>query len=136
MYALEGGNVGLQLAGEATDFAFLMMNDRGLGNLLASKVKLGADASAAIGPVRRPSAADKDTYMRAEILSHSRARGVFAGIALEGSTLRPDNRANRNVYGHPISAAQIIKESEVPPPAVAMDLIAQLQKASPRLEPS
>src|SRR6266571_5977628 len=96
MYALEGGSIGLQIGGEATDFVLLVMNDRGADSLLRSKVKLGADASVAAGPVGRTAAADTDAYMRSEILSYSRARGVFAGISLEGSTLRPDNDANRN----------------------------------------
>ncbi len=136
MYALEGGSVGFQIGGEATDFVFLVMNDRGVDSLLRSKVKLGADASITAGPVGRTAAADTDAYLRSEILSYSRARGVFAGISLEGSTLRPDNDTNRNVYGHPVTATQIIKESEVQAPTVASDLIAQLQKASPRLKSS
>jgi lipid-binding SYLF domain-containing protein len=136
MYALEGGSIGFQIGGEATDFVFLVMNDRGADSLLHSKVKLGADASITAGPVGRTAAADTDAYLRSEILSYSRARGVFAGISLEGSTLRPDNDANRNVYGRAVSATQIIKESEVQAPAEASDLIAQLQKASPRLKTS
>src|SRR6476660_6504781 len=94
MYALEGGSVGLQIGGEATDFVFLMMNDRGASSLLHSKVKLGADASAAAGPKGRSAAAETDAYMQAEMLSYSRSRGLFAGVSLEGSTLRPDNDAN------------------------------------------
>jgi SH3 domain-containing YSC84-like protein 1 len=133
MYALEGGSIGFQAGGQATDYVFLVMNDRGLNSLMHSKVKLGADASIAAGPVGRSAAADTDAYMRSEILSYSRARGVFAGISLEGSTLRSDNEANRALYGHSVTAAQIIKESEVQAPAVAGDLIAQLQNASPRL---
>ncbi|HTF22827.1 MAG TPA: lipid-binding SYLF domain-containing protein [Candidatus Limnocylindria bacterium] len=136
MYALEGGSIGLQVGGEAIDFVLLVMNDRGADSLLHSKVKLGADASVAAGPVGRTAAADTDAYMRSEILSYSRARGVFAGISLEGSTLRPDNDANRNLYGHSVTASQIIKESEVQAPAVAKDLIAQLQKTSPKLKAS
>jgi lipid-binding SYLF domain-containing protein len=136
MYALEGGSIGFQIGGEATDFVFLVMNDRGADSLLRSKVKLGADASITAGPVGRTAAADTDAYLRSEILSYSRARGVFAGISLEGSTLRPDNDANRNVYGRPVTATQIIKESEVQAPPEASDLIAQLQKASPRLKAS
>src|SRR5437868_5524285 len=105
MYALEGGSIGLQIGGEATDFVLLVMNDRGADSLLHSKVKLGADASVAAGPVGRTAAADTDAYMRSEILSYSRARGVFAGISLEGSTLRPDNDANRNLYGRSVTAS-------------------------------
>jgi lipid-binding SYLF domain-containing protein len=133
MYALEGGSIGFQIGGEATDFVFLIMNDRGANSLLHSKVKLGADASIAAGPVGRTAAADTDAYMRSEILSYSRARGVFAGISLEGSTLRPDNKANRDLYGRSVTAAQITKESEVQAPSIASHLIAQLENASPRL---
>jgi SH3 domain-containing YSC84-like protein 1 len=134
MFALEGGSVGLQIGGEATDFVFLVMNDRGAGSLLRTKVKLGADASIAAGPKGRSAAADTDAYMRAEILSYSRARGVFAGISLEGSTLRPDEDANRKLYGNSTSATKIITESEVTAPAAARDLIAALQKSSPQLK--
>jgi SH3 domain-containing YSC84-like protein 1 len=136
MYALEGGSIGLQIGGEATDFVLLVMNDRGADSLLRSKVKLGADASIAAGPVGRTATADTDATMRAEILSYSRARGVFAGISLEGSTLRPDHDANRNLYGRSVTAEQIIKESEIHAPAAAEALIAQLQKASPKLKAS
>jgi lipid-binding SYLF domain-containing protein len=132
MYALEGGSIGFQIGGEATDFVFLVMNDRGVHSLLNSKVKLGADISAAAGPVGRSASADTDAYMRSEILSYSRARGVFAGISLEGSTLRPDNDANRNLYGRQVRAAEIINGSEVQIPEAARDLIALLEKASPK----
>jgi lipid-binding SYLF domain-containing protein len=134
MYALEGGSIGLQIGGEATDFVFLVMNDRGASSLLHSKVKLGADASIAAGPKGRSAAADTDAYMRAEVLSYSRARGVFAGISLEGSTLRPDEDANRKLYGKSTSAAKIILESDVTPPDAARDLISALQNSSPQLK--
>jgi SH3 domain-containing YSC84-like protein 1 len=134
MYALEGGSIGLQIGGEATDFVFLVMNDRGAGSLLRTKVKLGADASIAAGPKGRSAAADTDAYMRAEILSYSRARGVFAGISLDGSTLRPDEDANRKLYGKSTSAAKIILESDVTPPDAAHDLIAALKNSSPQLK--
>jgi lipid-binding SYLF domain-containing protein len=134
MYALEGGSVGFQIGGEATDFVFLVMNDRGANSLLHSKVRLGADASAAAGPVGRLASADTDAYMRSEILSYSRARGAFAGISLEGSTLRPDSGANRNLYRRSIGAAEIINGSEVQTPAAAGHLIAVLRKASPQLK--
>jgi lipid-binding SYLF domain-containing protein len=133
MVALEGGSLGFQIGGEATDYVLLIMNDRGANSLLHSKVKLGADASIAAGPVGRTAAADTDAYMRSEILSYSRARGVFAGISLEGSTLHPDERANRSLYGRSMTAHQIVRESEVQPPSAAHDLIAQLENASPRL---
>lgn len=134
MYALEGGSVGLQIGGEATDFVFLAMNDRGAGRLLHTKVKLGADASAAAGPKGRSAAADTDAYMRAEILGYSRARGVFAGISLDGSTLRPDDRANRKLYGNSANAAKIINDSDVSAPPSAHDPIAALQNSSPQLK--
>lgn len=135
MYALEGGSVGFQIGAEATDFVFLVMNNRGAGSLLRSKVKLGADASVAAGPKGRTAAADTDAYMRSEILTYSRARGVFAGVSLEGSTLRPDDDGNRDLYGRQISAAQIITESEIHTPDAGHTLDAALQLASPQLKP-
>jgi lipid-binding SYLF domain-containing protein len=133
MYALEGGSIGFQIGGEATDFVFLIMNGRGANSLLHSKVKLGADASIAAGPVGRTTAADTDAYLRSEILSYSRARGVFVGVSLEGSTLRPDDKANRELYGRSVTAAQIVRDSEVEAPTIANSLIARLENASPRL---
>jgi SH3 domain-containing YSC84-like protein 1 len=135
MYALEGGSFGFQIGGEATDFVILVMNNRGVESLLHSKVKLGGDASVAAGPVGRTAAADTDAYMRSEMLSYSRARGVFAGISLEGSTLRPDDDANHRVYGGNASAATIITESKIQAPAAGKHLVARLQKASPQLKP-
>jgi lipid-binding SYLF domain-containing protein len=134
MYALEGGSIGLQIGGEATDFVLLVMNDRGAGSLLRTKVKLGADASAAAGPKGRSASAETDAYMRAEILSYSRARGAFAGISLDGSTLRPDEEANRKLYGNSTNTAKIITESDASAPAAAHDLLAALQKSSPQLK--
>jgi SH3 domain-containing YSC84-like protein 1 len=134
MYALEGGSFGFQIGGEATDFIFLVMNERGAQSLLHSKVKLGADASVAAGPVGRSAAADTDAYLRSEILSYSRARGVFAGVSLEGSTLRPDNRANRRLYDRAVTAAQIVQESEVSIPPAGETLVAELLKVSPHLK--
>ena len=133
MFALEGGSIGFQIGGEATDFVFLIMNDRGASSLLHSKVKLGADASIAAGPAGRTTAADTDAHLRSEILSYSRARGVFAGVSLEGSTLRPDDKANHDLYGRSVTATQIVRESEVHIPSVANSLIALLENASPRL---
>jgi len=134
MYALEGGSFGFQIGGEATDFVFLVMNDRGVHSLLQTKVRLGADVSAAAGPVGRSASADTDAYMRSEILSYSRARGIFAGVSLEGSTLRPDNGADRNLYDRRVSAAEIVNGSEVQIPESARSLDALLQKASPQLK--
>jgi len=134
MYALEGGSVGLQIGGEATDFVILVMNNRGMESLLKSKVKLGADATVAAGPKGRTASADTDAYMRAEMLSYSRARGVFAGISLEGSTLRPDEDANRRLYGKDASAQKIVLESKVDAPPSGARLVGRLQKASPQLK--
>jgi SH3 domain-containing YSC84-like protein 1 len=99
MMALEGGSFGLQLGGQATDFVLLLMSERSAGSMLSSKVKLGGDASAAAGPVGRNASAETDVAFRAEILTYSRARGLFAGISLTGSTLRADNNANEALYG-------------------------------------
>jgi lipid-binding SYLF domain-containing protein len=131
MMALEGGSFGLQLGGQATDFVLLLMNSRAASSILSSKVKLGGDASAAAGPVGRTASAETDVAMRAEILSYSRARGLFAGISLEGSTLRADNGANKNLYGKDVSAQAIVFNHAVLTPASAKLLIATLQKASP-----
>ena len=131
MIALEGGSAGLQLGGNATDFVLLLMSPRSASSILSSKVKLGGDASAAAGPVGRTASAETDVTLRAEILSYSRARGLFAGISLEGSTLRPDNGANKNLYGKDVSAKSIVFNHAVPVPACAKELLATLQKASP-----
>jgi lipid-binding SYLF domain-containing protein len=136
MMALEGGSFGFQIGGEATDFVILVMNNRGAESLLHSKVKLGADAAIAAGPKGRELEADTDVTMRAEMFSYSRSRGVFAGVSLEGTTLRPDNDANRRLYGKNVSAVEIIKESKVEAPESAHTLIATLQQASPKLQGS
>ena len=132
MMALEGGGIGFQIGGEATDFVLLVMNDRGARSLLSSKVKLGADASAAAGPKGRNAQADTDVTMRAEVLTYSRSRGLFAGISLEGSTVRPDNDANERVYGKKVSAQDIIFKGAVAVPSAAQKLIATLNKKSPK----
>src|SRR5438093_11089905 len=116
MYALEGGNFGLQAGGVATDYVFLVINDRGVDSLLHSKVKLGADVSVAAGPKGRTASAGTDAFMRSEILTYSRARGVFAGVAVEGSTLRPDKGGNHDLYGRKATADKIIRESSVQAP--------------------
>jgi lipid-binding SYLF domain-containing protein len=135
MYALEGGSFGFQIGGEATDFVILIMNDRGMDSLLHSKVKLGGDASVAAGPKGRSASAESDAYMRAEMLSYSRARGAFAGVSLEGTTLRPDNDANKRLYGKGVTAEEIVMQSKVEAPAAAHHLVARLQHASPALKP-
>jgi lipid-binding SYLF domain-containing protein len=131
MIALEGASAGLQLGGNATDFILLLMSPRSAENILKSKVKLGGDASAAAGPVGRTSSAETDLTLRAEILSYSRARGLFAGVSLEGSTLRADNGANKNLYGKEASAQDIAFKNAEPAPVSAKELLATLQKASP-----
>lgn len=135
MYALEGGSVGFQIGGEATDFVILVMNNRGVESLLHSKVRLGADASIAAGPKGRTASADTDAYMRSEMLSYSRARGVFVGVSLEGTTLRPDEDANHRLYGKEASAETIITESKMEAPAAGRTLVSRLQKATPELKP-
>ena len=134
MYALEGGSVGFQIGGQATDLVLLVMNDRGASSILNSKVKLGGDASVAAGPVGRDASANTDAYMRAEILSYSRTRGLFAGVSLEGSTLRPDDDASADVYGRKITAREIVLGGKVSVPKSGRHLIAVLQKNSPRNE--
>jgi lipid-binding SYLF domain-containing protein len=132
MMALEGGSIGLQIGGQATDFVILVMNPRGADSLLSSKVKIGADASAAAGPKGRNAQADTDIYMRAEMLTYSRAQGLFAGISLEGSTLRPDNDANKQIYGREVDPKQIVRESSIQAPAEAKLLLDVLDKRSPK----
>jgi SH3 domain-containing YSC84-like protein 1 len=132
MMALEGGSFGFQLGGQATDFVILVMNPRGATALLKSKLKLGADASASAGPKGRDVGAETDLTLRAEMLTYSRSRGLFAGLSLEGSTLRPDNGANESIYGKKLSAEDIVRKGAVPKPASAEKMLATLQKFSPR----
>jgi SH3 domain-containing YSC84-like protein 1 len=132
MYALEGGNIGFQLGGQATDFVLLVVNTKGVSSILRSKVKLGGEASAAIGPKGRDAEAATDVTMHAEILTYSRSRGLFAGVSLEGSTLRQDNGANEKIYGRKITAREIVLQHMVGTPAAGQRMIAALQKASPR----
>ena len=132
LYALEGASIGFQLGGQATDFVLLVMNPAGARSLLKSKVKLGADASAAAGPKGRTAEGATDIVMTAEILSYSRNKGLFAGISLEGSTLRSDGSANEKLYGQKLSARDIIREGKVKTPACAAELVALLDKKSPK----
>jgi lipid-binding SYLF domain-containing protein len=134
MYALEGGSVGFQIGGQATDLVLLVMNERGVTSILSSKVKLGGDASVAAGPVGRDASATTDAYMRAEILSYSRSRGLFAGISLEGSTLRPDDDATADVYGRKLTAREIVVGGNVRIPKSGRHLVAVLEKNAPRNE--
>lgn len=131
MYALEGVSIGFQLGGQATDFVLLVMNPKGAQSLLSSKVKLGADASAAAGPKGRTAEGATDIVMNAEILSYSRNKGLFAGVSLEGSTLRSDGGANENLYGKKLSAKEIIREGRVGMPACARELDSLLNSKSP-----
>ncbi len=132
MYALEGANIGIQLGGNATDFVLLIMNPSGANSLLKSKVKLGADAAAAAGPKGRTATAATDVVMRAEVLSYSRARGLFAGVSLEGSTLRSDGGANKNLYGRELSAKDIIRDHKVGTTGAGQQLASVLNSKSPR----
>lgn len=132
MMALEGGNIGIQLGGQATDFVLLVMNDKGANSVLSSKVKLGADAAAAAGPKGRDASAATDVVMTAEILSYSRSKGLFAGVSLEGSTLRSDGGANKNLYGKELTAREIVEEGKVATPAAGQALLSTLQSAAPR----
>src|SRR5246127_4134973 len=132
MMALEGGSFGFQIGGEATDFVLLVMNDRGASGILTSKVKLGADASVAAGPVGRTVSAETDATLRADILSYSRSRGAFAGVALEGSTIRPDNGANRKIYGKEVTAKKIVLTGQVSVPPAAQPMISTLDTRTPR----
>jgi lipid-binding SYLF domain-containing protein len=134
LFALEGANIGFQIGGQATDFVLLVMNPKGANSILSSKVKLGADASAAAGPKGRTAAADTDIVMRAEVLSYSRSRGLFAGISLEGSTLRSDGSANKKLYGRSLSAKEIVREGKAGVPVAGSELISLLNKNSPKNE--
>jgi lipid-binding SYLF domain-containing protein len=134
LFALEGANIGFQLGGQATDFVLLVMNPKGAESILSSKVKLGADASAAAGPKGRTAAADTDIVMRAEVLTYSRSRGLFAGISLEGSTLRSDGSANKKLYGRDLSAKEIVRQGKVGVPASGRELVSLLDKKSPKNE--
>ena len=131
LIAVEGGSFGLQLGGQSTDFILLVMNPRGADSILRSKVKLGADAAAAAGPKGRNAQAATDLALRAEILTYSRSRGLFAGVSLEGSTLRPDDGANEEVYGRKITGVQIVREGAVQTPAAASKMVSLLNSQSP-----
>jgi lipid-binding SYLF domain-containing protein len=132
MMALEGGSFGLQIGGEATDFVLLVMNERGASGILTSKVKLGADASVAAGPVGRTASAETDATLRADILSYSRARGAFVGVSLEGSTVRPDNGANKQIYRQEASAREIVLSGHVAIPLAARRMVSTLNSRTPR----
>lgn len=130
MIALEGASVGFQLGAQATDFVFLIMNDKGANSLLHSKVKIGADISAAAGPVGRAAEADTDIALKSEMLAYSRSRGLFAGVSVEGSTMRPDNEANESLYGHKVNAEELVTGSATPTPEAARKLVTALEHIS------
>ena len=132
MFALEGGSFGFQIGAQATDFVLLVMNESGANSVLSSKVKLGADASVAAGPVGRTASAETDIVLKAEILSYSRSKGLFAGLSLEGSTMRSDDGANKALYGKELSAKEIVRQGKVRAPASASRLLAVLGRASPK----
>jgi lipid-binding SYLF domain-containing protein len=132
MIALEGGNIGFQLGGQATDFVLLIVNPKGINSILSSKVKLGADAAAAAGPKGRDAQAATDATMHAEILTYSRSRGLFAGVSLDGSTLRPDNSANEKVYGRKVTAREIVLGHAVGTTPAGQVMVSALQKESPK----
>lgn len=132
MMALEGASVGFQIGGQATDFVLLVMNKRGADSILTSQVKLGGDVAAAAGPKGRDAAASTDVTMRAEVLSYSRSRGLFAGVSLEGSTLRPDGDGQARIYGKGVSAKEIVINSSIQAPASAKLLVSTLNKKAPR----
>jgi lipid-binding SYLF domain-containing protein len=128
MMALEGVSFGFQAGGQATDFVLLVMNERGARSILGGKVKIGGDIAGSAGPVGRDAQANLDVYLRTSILTYSRSRGLFAGVSLEGSTLRPDNKANRNLYGKKVSAKSIVLENAVPTPVPAEKLLSALNQ--------
>jgi len=131
MYALEGASIGFQLGGQATDYLLLIMNERGAKSILSSKVKLGGDASIAGGPKGRTASAETDIVGRAEILSYSRSKGLFAGISLAGSTVRSDGGANKNLYGKDLSAEDIVRGGKAHATPAGQQLISILNQASP-----
>ena len=135
MMALEGGSFGFQIGGQATDFVLLVMNEGGARGILSGKVKLGGDASVAAGPVGRNASAETDVTLRSEILSYSRSRGLFAGISLEGSTIRPDNKANEQIYGKKLEASQIVLSDQVSVPAAGQQLVSTLNDKTPHHKP-
>jgi lipid-binding SYLF domain-containing protein len=134
MFALEGDSIGMQIGGEATDLILLVMNPKGVKSILSSKIKLGGDASAAAGPKGRDASANTDAWMKAEILSYSRSKGLFAGISLEGSTLRQDHKANERIYSRKITAREILLAHKVRIPASGRHLVQVLQSHAPRNE--
>ena len=134
MFALEGDSIGMQIGVEATDLILLVMNQKGAESILRSKIKLGGEASAAAGPKGRDASAYTDAWMKAEILSYSRSKGLFAGVSLEGSTLRQDHKANERIYGRKVTAREILLGNKVRIPASGQRLVRVLRRSAPRNE--
>jgi SH3 domain-containing YSC84-like protein 1 len=126
-FSVTGGSFGLQIGGQAVDLVMLIMNKDGMHNLLSSQFKLGADASIAAGPVGRHAAADTDWKMRAQVLSYSRARGIFAGLDLNGAVIRQDKDSTREFYSHMVTSKAAL-EGEIEPPAAAYPFLQTLAK--------
>ena len=124
--ALDGGSVGYQIGGSSTDIVMLFMNDHALQSLLSDKFKLGADASVAAGPVGRNATAGTDLKLNAEILSYSRAKGVFAGVSLDGAVMQADKSGDKSMYGHDIDRHEILS-GKVPVPESARELLAEIR---------
>ena len=135
MISIGGGSFGLQIGGQAADYVFLVMNPKGIDYLMRSQFTLGADAAVAAGPVGRTGSAATDLRMRAEILSYSRTRGLFAGLSLEGSVVKQDHDGNENVYGERVDATRLLLEGTHPVPAAGRGLVELLATSSPRRSP-
>ena len=135
MISLGGGSFGLQIGGQAADYVFLVMNPKGIDYLMRSQFSLGADASVAAGPVGRTGSAGTDLRMRAEILSYSRTRGLFAGLSLEGSVVKQDRDGNENVYGETVDPKRLLLQGGYPVPEAARGLVELLATSSPRHAP-
>ena len=129
MMASSGGSIGFQAGGQSTDFVVLVMNDKGARTMLHGKAKLGADASIAAGPVGKTAEASTNASLNAEMLSYSESNGVFAGVSLSGTTMGPDDDANKDLYGKKVTGEEIFK-SEMPPPAADV-MISTLKEKSP-----
>jgi lipid-binding SYLF domain-containing protein len=136
MISLGGGSFGLQIGGQAADYVFLVMNPKGIDYLMRSQFTLGGDAAVAAGPVGRTGSASTDLRMRAEILSYSRTRGLFAGLSLEGSVVKQDQDGNENVYGERVDARLLLQQGAYPVPPQARGLVDLLSTSSPRKAPS
>lgn len=131
LFALEALSIGFQIGGQGTDFVLLVMNTKGANSVLSSKVKLGTDASIAGGPKGRTAEAATDVVLKAEILSYSRNKGLFAGVSLDGSTMREDRDANKKLFGRELTAKEIVREGKAGVPAAGQKLVGLLNSKSP-----